>query len=122
LDRLIEPRPTGVRAIPRQLPAEDAGAFVRSSIENLPQRYRVEVLIHATAATVRERIGPWGALEDLGPGLCRLQMSSDSLDWPTLALGRAAAEFEVSSPAELVDYLRECADLFGRAIDRHRRS
>jgi predicted DNA-binding transcriptional regulator YafY len=119
LDRLVEPRTTGARAIPRQLPAKDAGAFVRSSIENLPQRHQVEVLIHANAATVRERIGPWGTLEDLGPGLCRLQMSSDSLDWPTFALGRAAAEFEVSSPAELVDHLRERVDLFGRAIGRY---
>lgn len=122
LDRLVEPRATGARAIPRQLPAEDAGEFVRSSIENVPQRHQVEVLIYATAATVRERIGPWGTLEDLGPGLCRLHMSSDSLDWPTLALGRAAADFEVSSPSELVDHLRERANLFGRAVDRHGRS
>ena len=29
LDRLTEPEPTGERAIPRQLPANDAGQFVR---------------------------------------------------------------------------------------------
>ena len=87
LDRLAEPRATGARAVPRQLPAKDAGEFVRSSIENVPQRYQVEVLVHATAATVRERIGPWGSLEDLDPGRCRLRMSSDSLDWPALGPG-----------------------------------
>jgi predicted DNA-binding transcriptional regulator YafY len=122
LDRLAEPKATGARAIPRELPARDAGEFVRSSIENVPQRYQVEVLIQATATTVRERVGPWGTLEDVGPGLCRLHMSSDSLDWPTMALGRAGAEFEVTSPAELVDHLRQRADLFGRAADRPVRS
>ncbi len=61
-------------------------------------------------------------LEDLSPGRCRLRMTSDSLDWPTMTLGRAAAEFEVVSPAELVDHLRERAELFGRAVGRHVRS
>ena len=122
VDRLAEPRATGVHAIPRQLPAEDAGEFVRSSIDSIPSRHQVEVLIDAPAAVVRERIGPWGTLEEAGPGRCRFLMTSDSLDWPTLALGNAAAEFEVLSPPELVDHLRERGSLFGRAVDRDRRS
>lgn len=118
LDRLSEPAPTGARAIPRQLPAEDAGEFVRSSIRNAPQQYRVDVVIFAAATTVLERIGPWGSLEELGPDRCRFQMGSDSLDWPTLILSRAAVEFEVSSPPELVDHLRACAVRFGNAVDK----
>jgi predicted ATPase len=47
-------------------------------------------------------------------------MTSDSLDWPTLALGNAAAELEVLSPPELVDHLRERGELFGRAVERDR--
>ena len=120
LDRLAEPRATGARAVPRRLPAQDAAEFVRSSIDSIPSRHHVEVLIGATAAVVRERIGPWGTLEDLGPGRCRLLMTSDSLDWPTMALGNAAAEFEVLSPPELVEHLRERASRFGRAVDRDR--
>jgi predicted DNA-binding transcriptional regulator YafY len=122
LDRLVEPRATGAHAIPRQLPAEDAAEFVRSSIDSLPSRHRVEVLIDAPAAVVRERIGPWGTLEDVGPGQCRFLMTSDSLDWPTMALGNAGAGFEVLSPPELMDHLRELGSLFGRAVDRDRRS
>jgi hypothetical protein len=49
-------------------------------------------------------------------------MRSDSLDWPTLILGRAGAEFEVASPPELVDHLREHADRFGRAVGGHDRA
>ncbi len=118
LDRLAEPSVTGARSVPRQLPATDAGEFVRSSIANLPKRHRVEALIFASAATIRERIGPWGTLEDLGPDRCRLEMSSDSLDWPTFVLGKAAAEFEVRSPPAFVSYLAERAQLFERAVGR----
>ena len=122
LDRLAEPRATGAHAIPRQLPVEDAAAFVRSSIESVTSRHEVEVLFDAPADVVRERIGPWGSLEDVGSAQCRFRMTSDSLDWATLALGNAAAEFEVLSPPDLLEHLRERVDLFGRALERNRRS
>jgi predicted DNA-binding transcriptional regulator YafY len=118
LDRLAEPRVTGAHAIPRQLPAENAAEFVLSSIGSVTSRHQVEVLIDAPAAVVRERVGPWGTLEDVGSGQCRFRMTSDSLDWPTLALGNAAAEFKVVSPPELLDHLRDRADLFRRALER----
>ncbi len=118
LDRLAEPRATGAHAIPRRPPAEDAAAFVRSSIETVTSRHQVEVLIDAPAAVVRERVGPWGSLEDVGSGQCRFRMTSDSLDWPTLVLGNAAAEFEVLAPPELLDHIRDRATLFGRALER----
>lgn len=118
LDRLAEPVPTGARAVPRQLPEQDAAAFVRSSIESVPPGHEVEVLIDAPAAVVRERIGPWGALEEVSAGRCRFRMTSDSLDWPILALGNAAADFEVVTPPELVDHLAVRADVFRRAVNR----
>lgn len=122
LDRLAEPRTTGAHAIPRQLPAENAAEFVRSSIESVTSRYQVEVLIDAPAAVVRERVGPWGDLEDVGAGQCRFRMTADSLDWPTLALGNAGAAFEVLAPPELVHYLSDRAELFGRAVEQSLRS
>jgi predicted DNA-binding transcriptional regulator YafY len=81
----------------------------------------VEVLFDAPATVVRERIGPWGTIEEVGPGRCRFVMTSDSLDWPSMALGNAAAEFEVLSPPELVDHLAERGDRFARAVHRNRR-
>jgi predicted DNA-binding transcriptional regulator YafY len=119
LDRLSEPKVTGAHAIPHQLPTKDAAEFVRTSIEGVPSRHQVEVLINAPAAVVRERIGPWGTLEDAGSGRCRFRMTSDSFDWPTMALGNASAEFEVLSPPELLEHLRDRANLFGRALERH---
>jgi predicted DNA-binding transcriptional regulator YafY len=116
------PRRTGVHSLPRRLPTEDAAAFVRAGIENLPARVEVTVRIDAPAAVVRSRIGPWGSLEELDHDRCLLRMTADSLDWPSLALGNAAAEFEVVSPPALVDHLAEQADRFGRAVRRSRPS
>ena len=73
-------------------------------------------LVYAPAATVRERIGRWGAVEEVDAGCCRVRMTGDSLDWPTLALGALGAEFRVIEPAEMVDQLREWAARFDRAV------
>ena len=118
LDRIAAPVATGAHAVPRQLPAADAAEFVRSGIANLPSRHQVAVRIHAPAAVTRDRIGPWGTLEELDEEWCLLRMTVDSLDWPALALGHAEAEFEVVTPPELVDHLGRWADRFGRAARR----
>jgi predicted DNA-binding transcriptional regulator YafY len=115
LDRLDRPRSTGVRFRPRQLPADDAAAFVRAGIDHLPAPYAVEVLVHAPAAAVRERIGRWAAVDDVGDGRCLLRMNTDSLDWPALALGAVGADFEVRSPPELLDHVRSWGHRFSRA-------
>ena len=115
LDRLDRPRSTGVRFRPRRLPADDAAAFVRAGIDHLPAPYAVEVLVHAPAAAVRERIGRWAAVDDAGDGGCLLRMNTDSLDWPALALGAVGADFEVRSPPELLDHVRSWGHRFSRA-------
>jgi predicted DNA-binding transcriptional regulator YafY len=116
LDRLTVPRTNGAHVMPRALPTGDAGQFVRSSIDNLPMRHQVEARIHAPAADVRQRIGPWGTLEESGDDRCLLRMTSDTLDWPTLVLGNTGAEFEVLSPPALVDHLRFFAGRIGRSL------
>ena len=98
LDRMTRPRRTGARSHPRELPATDAAEFVRRGIHNLPTRHNVEVLIHADAATVRNRIGPWATVEAGRGATCRLRMTTDSLDWVMMALGAVGAEFDLVSP------------------------
>lgn len=118
LDRLREPRATGVRFRPRTLPAHDAAAFVRDGIENAPAVHTIEAVVHAPAATVRARLGRWGAIEEIDDERCRLRMTADSLNWPALALGSAGAEFEVVGPPELVEHIREWGVRFRRAAGR----
>lgn len=115
LDRLSEPRGTGARFRPRELPAGDAAAFVRASIGSVLASYDIEVIIGAPATTVRERIGRWSTVEDLGAARCRVRMTTDSLDWPTMALGAVGADFQVISPPELLDRVRDWGRRFSQA-------
>jgi predicted DNA-binding transcriptional regulator YafY len=118
LDRLSQPRSTGARFSPRELPAKDAAAFVRAGIRNMASTsHSVEVLIHAPGATVRASVGQWATVEDIDEGRCRLLMTVDNLNWPALALGSVGAEFEVVRPPELVAHIREWGARFSRAVN-----
>jgi predicted DNA-binding transcriptional regulator YafY len=116
LDRLATPRSTALRFAPRELPAKDAAAFVRASFGNLSMTsHACEALVHAPAATVRTMVGQWVAVEEVDDQRCRLRMTADNLDWPTLALGSVGAEFEVLRPPELIDHIREWGARFSRS-------
>ena len=117
LDRVDQPRATGSRFHPRALPADDAAAFVRQGIDSIPAAHMVEALVHAPAATVRARLGAWATVEEVDGDRCRLRMTADTLEWPTMALGAVGAEFEVLQPPELVEYISEWAARFSRAIN-----
>ncbi|MCW2878751.1 MAG: transcriptional regulator [Sphaerisporangium sp.] len=115
LDRLDGPRSTAERFRPRELPAEDAAAFVRNGIDNIAAPHSFEAVVHAPAGTVRGLIGQWATVEEIDEGRCRLRMTSETLDWPAMALGVVGAEFEVIHPPELIGHLRDWATRFTRA-------
>jgi predicted DNA-binding transcriptional regulator YafY len=115
LDRAGGPAGSGARFRPRELPAEDAAAFVRAGISSARSGYEVEAVVAAPADRVREKIGRWATVEAAGPGRCRIRLSTDQLDWPLMALGTVGAEFSVVSPPELVDRLRDWGGRFTRA-------
>jgi predicted DNA-binding transcriptional regulator YafY len=115
VDRVERPRGTGARFRPRELPADDAAAFVRAGLRNLPTSHSVEAVVCAPAAEVRQRIGRWAEVNEEEPRRCRVRMRSDALEWPAMALGSLRAEFTVLGPPELVEQLREWSDLFARA-------
>jgi predicted DNA-binding transcriptional regulator YafY len=114
VDRLTAPHGTGSRFRPRDLPAADAAEFVRAGLNNLPHPYRVEVLVDAPAATVRERIGRWSTVEEVDAEHCRVRMTADSLDWPTMALGVLGADFRVLDPPELLAQIHNWGARFNR--------
>jgi predicted DNA-binding transcriptional regulator YafY len=117
LDRLNEPAGTGARFRPRELPAEDAAAFVQAGISSAFATYEVEAVVQAPAGRVRERIGRWMSVEPEGPDRCRVRMTTDQLDWPLMGLGSVGAEFTVVSPPELAEQAREWGARFVRAAD-----
>jgi predicted DNA-binding transcriptional regulator YafY len=116
LDRLTSPRTTGARFRTRELPAADAAAFVRAGVEVQARPYAVEALVHAPAEPVRERAGRWGHVDERSETTCVLRMTADSLDWPAMLLGSIGAEFEVITPVELAEQVREWGERFARAV------
>ena len=115
LDRLTDARVTAARFLPRRLPAADAAAFVRAGIADLPAAVSVEAVVEATAASVRARVGPWCAVDEVDDQRCRLRMTTDSLDWAALALGAVGAPFTVTEPSELRDLLGDWSRRFASA-------
>jgi predicted DNA-binding transcriptional regulator YafY len=110
--------PASGRFRPREIPGGDAARFVRRTIATSPGSYEVAVIFEAPAATIRERIGRWATLEDIGPGRCRARMTPPgNADWAVIALGMAAEDFTVVSPAELAGRVRDWGERFTRATN-----
>jgi len=115
LDRLAAPLGTGVRFRPRELPAADAAAFVRAGIQSARAGYDIEVIVGAPAPVVRERIGRWASVSEINADRCRVRMTADALEWPVMGLGMVGADFQVISPPELIDWMRDWGARFSRA-------
>ncbi len=115
VDRLVQPRTTGVRFRPRDIPGGDATSFVRASIRTMPQRYAVELEVSAPLDEVQRVVRHWGEAAPAGDGRCRLTMQVDRLEWPVMVLGMLGAEFRVLSPPELREHVADLGRLFGAA-------
>jgi predicted DNA-binding transcriptional regulator YafY len=118
LDRVLGvPQQTGARFRPRALPAADAAEFVRRNVTAAPGAWRVEAVVEAPAAAVRERLGRWAAITGSGPDRCLVTIENvDNLDWPVFALGGAGADFQVLSPPELAERIADWGARFTRAV------
>ena len=117
VDRISGPELTGQRFRPRDLPAEDAPAFVRAGIKAVGQRYVVRVRLTASAEAVEAYVGRWATVEPDGSG-CLMTMSTDTLDWPLMVLAHLDSDFTVESPPELVELVAGAAERFGRAASQ----
>jgi hypothetical protein len=74
------------------------------------------VVVHAPAEVVTERINPAvGVVEALDERTCVLDTGADSITTLAVYLGMLDADFEVTSPPELVTYLRVLSDRYARA-------
>ncbi|GAA2666061.1 YafY family protein [Streptomyces aculeolatus] len=116
VDRIDDPRPTGVRHPPRELPAADAAAFVAESIAGHRGRYRAVVTLHVPLDEAVRRL-PRGAglLEPAGEDRCTLVTGGDALDWLAVRIALLGVDFEVREPPELADFLRDLGDRISRS-------
>jgi predicted DNA-binding transcriptional regulator YafY len=114
VDRVSAVTPSGQRFRPRELPATDAPAFVAAGIKQMAHRYDVRFRIALPADAVEADLGRWATITPDGDG-CRVQMPTDTLDWPLMVLARTEADFTVEGPPELVEALASAADRFAQA-------
>ncbi|GGR89035.1 transcriptional regulator [Micromonospora fulviviridis] len=117
LDRVTNLAATGARATTRDVPGGDVAAFVASRTMQMAPTYAADVVIHAPAVQVVDRLGgpPPGTLTDQPGGTCRWLAPPDTLEWHALRLASIALPFEVSAPTELAAHLRSTAALFQAA-------
>ncbi len=116
VDRVADVEPSGQRFRPRELPADDAPAFVAAGIRAMPQRYDVRLRIALPADVVEADIGRWATVTPDGDG-CRVHLPTDTLDWPLMVLARTDAAFEVEGPEELRAAIASAASRFAQAAD-----
>ena len=115
VDRLGRPASTGVRFMPRRLPAKDAAAYVEQSIAGAPSRFEARITLQVPADEITSRIpAHWGAIEPLDARTCEYRTADDDLGWLALRVAMIGVDFEVHEPPELVEHLRA----LGKRLDR----
>ena len=116
VDRLRPYLPLGGRFVPRPLSDEAVQALIARGVPPAARRYQARILVHAPAATIAERIGPWvGTVEAADETSCYLDAGADSLELLAVHLGMLEADFTVTGPPELIGHLRSLAERYGRA-------
>jgi predicted DNA-binding transcriptional regulator YafY len=116
VDRTREPVPSRNSFDPRELPAADLVSYLQARIRDLKTTTDVELLVHAPVDKVTASVGRWATVT-AGPrrGTSRVQMTTDSFDWPLIALANIDADFTVISPPEFNDHLSRFVARIGRA-------
>ena len=107
------PRTATLKRLVRDLPADDALAFVQQGIRRMPQRHAVRVRLAMDADALAASVGRWGTVTPDGGG-CVLEMNVDDLDWPVMVLAASGADFIVESPPELAERVAEVGERFSR--------
>jgi len=111
VDRIADVFATGARYPARELPAQDAAAFVTSKLYSLVPTYEAVVVVDLPAAAVPPHLGP---VEPVDERRSRVR-TVDTLPWLAFRFATAGCEFTVEEPPELIDYLRELGGRAGRA-------
>ncbi|MEU3553784.1 helix-turn-helix transcriptional regulator [Streptomyces fragilis] len=117
VDRLHPRTPTGPRFTPRDLP-EEAVDQVRRGVSSAGWRYRAQVVVHAPAEQLADRINTAiGTITLIDDTSCLLNTGADSIEALAVHLGLLGLDFTVTEPAELVELVRALAERYHRATE-----
>jgi predicted DNA-binding transcriptional regulator YafY len=107
VDRIMPGMSAGPRFVPRELSDADVEALVSRGVPSTSRRYQARITVHAPAADLADRIGPWiGTLTAVDDRTCILDAGADSLEVLAVHLGMLRADFTVTEPVELVEHIR----------------
>jgi predicted DNA-binding transcriptional regulator YafY len=116
VDRIRPHLPAGARFRPRDLSDDAVAALVSRGVPATARRFQARVTVHAPAAAIAERIGPWvGTVEAVDEGSCTLDTGADSLEILAVYLGMLDADFSIIEPPELVAHVKDLAGRYTRA-------
>jgi predicted DNA-binding transcriptional regulator YafY len=114
LDRLQPRIPTGPRFVPREVP--DLRSTNRG-VASGGYRHQARILVHAGAEEVADRYGPNVAtVTPLDESTTLVETGANSLEQLALYLGMLGLPFEVQSPPELVDSIRDLVTRLSAAL------
>ncbi|HEY1507655.1 MAG TPA: YafY family protein [Solirubrobacteraceae bacterium] len=115
VDRLARPASAGVRFASRELPAEDAAAYVAQSIRGAPHRFEARVTLHVSAEEIARRLPRyWGAIEPIDEHTCEYRTADDDLRWIALRIAVFDVDYEVDGPPELLEHLQRLGERLQR--------
>jgi predicted DNA-binding transcriptional regulator YafY len=116
VDRIRLRTPGGPRFASREPPEGGAAAYVARGVSAAAWRHRAEVVVHAPAEVVTERINPAvGVVEVRDQHTCVLHTGADSVHTLAVHLGLLDLDFEVTGPPGLVAHLRALTGRYARA-------
>ena len=116
VDRIRAGMSPGPRFTPRPLTDAEVEALVARGVPPEARRHQARVLVHAPAAELAERVGPWaGAITAVDDASCILDTGADNVEQLAAWLGFLGADFTVSEPPELVEQLKRLAARYAAA-------
>jgi predicted DNA-binding transcriptional regulator YafY len=117
-DRIDLRTPNGPRFTPRDLPPDhEIAARVARGVGEATWRYRARVIVHASAAHVRDRLPIAIDVEPLSDNRCAFEPGSDHPHMLALYLGMLDADFDIVDAPDLADALRQIAQRYQRAAE-----
>ena len=117
VDRITLKTPNGPRFVEHELPDADIAAYVASRVSNATWRMHARVIVHTSAAALRDRINPSvGTVEPIDERSCTLITGSDDLPTMAVYLGLLGHDFTVTEPPELIEHLQRLAERYAQAI------
>lgn len=109
-DRATNAAPLRNSFTARPLPASDLARYVDERIREMRPTIDVEFVVAADEADTRRAVGKWATvLPGPQPGTSRVTMTTDSFDWPLIALANVGVDFEVLSPPSFAEHVAQFA-------------